>query len=369
MPTKALCVIQRLRNISSMIKNIDLRIRKVESLSTPAQLAMQYPLSEKLAKKISEDRESVNNIIGGKDSRLLAIVGPCSIHDPVAALEYAQKLNTLAKELKDQLFIVMRTYFEKPRTIGGWKGLILDPYLDGSYDIEAGITAARKLLIDLTDLGLPVGCEMLDPIVPQYIDELLSWCSIGARTTESQTHRTLASGMSVAVGFKNSTKGEYATAVNAIKSAASGGAFIGIDKEGNTSIYRTTGNDCGHLILRGGEFGPNYYEEDVEAAQIMMVKHNLNPAIVIDCSHANSRKDPKRQRRVLRAVIDQVIWGISAIKGFMIESNLFEGCQTIEDNFETLKYGVSVTDGCIGWSETEEVLRKAADSLRKKEVV
>lgn len=357
------------RGFYAMLKHIDLRINKVEKLSSPSQLSQKYVLPKELMLKILDDRKQVNDIILGKDDRLIAVVGPCSIHDPVAALDYAQKLKELSDKVNDKLLIVMRTYFEKPRTIGGWKGLILDPHLDSSYDIEGGISLARKLLIDITSIGLPVGCEMLDPIVPQYIDELLSWSSIGARTSESQTHRTLASGMSVAVGFKNSTKGEYATAVNAIKSAKEAAAFIGIDKDGNSAIYRTTGNDCGHLILRGGEFGPNYYEEDIEAATNMLDKHQLNRAIIVDCSHANSRKDPKRQRRVLRAVIDQVIYGNKDIKGFMLESNLFEGCQTIGDDPSELKYGVSVTDGCIGWEESEEILLKVADSLREKKLV
>ena len=348
-----------------MLKHIDLRIKGIEKLTSPAKLSEQYKVSPALTKQILADREKVNSVIRGEDDRLIAIVGPCSIHDPKSALEYAKRLKALSDQVEDKLLIVMRTYFEKPRTIGGWKGLILDPHLDSSYDIEAGIATARKLLIDITSLGLPVGCEMLDPIVPQYIDEMLSWCSIGARTAESQTHRTLASGMSVAVGFKNSTRGEYTTAVNAIKSAQESAAFIGIDKEGNTAIYRTTGNDCGHLILRGGEFGPNYYEEDVEAASSLMTKLNLNPAIIVDCSHANSRKNPSRQRRVLRAVIDQVIWGKNEIKGFMVESNLFQGCQIIPENPKELIYGVSVTDGCIGWDETEEVLLKAAETLRE----
>ena len=348
-----------------MLKNIDIRISGVEPLASPAILSEKLPVSAELTQSILESRAQVNGIIKGEDSRLLAIVGPCSIHDPAAAIEYAKRLKALAEEVSDKLYVVMRTYFEKPRTIGGWKGLILDPRMDGSYNIQEGIATARKLLIDITSLGMPVGCEMLDPIVPQYIDEMLSWCSIGARTTESQTHRTLASGMSVAVGFKNSTGGEYAPAVNAIKSARQSAAFIGIDKHGNSAIYRTTGNDCGHLILRGGDHAPNYYEEDVEAATSLMEKLSLVPSIIIDCSHANSRKDPKRQKRVLRAVVDQVVWGRSEIKGFMLESNLYPGCQSIGDSAKDLHYGVSVTDGCIGWEETEDVLRRAASALRR----
>lgn len=347
-----------------MQKTIDIRISGIEPLVSPAELADRLPVSPELCAAISASRETVNNIIKGRDSRLLAIVGPCSIHDPGAALEYARRLRVLADKVADRMYVVMRTYFEKPRTIGGWKGLIIDPNMDGSYDIPAGIATARKLLIDITSLGMPVGCEMLDPIVPQYIDEMLSWCSIGARTTESQTHRTLASGMSVAVGFKNSTSGELATAVNAIKSARESAAFIGIDKQGNSAIYRTTGNDCGHLILRGGDHAPNYYEEEVETAIELMRKLSLEPSIVIDCSHANSRKDPKRQKRVLRAVVDQVVRGRAEIRGFMLESNLFPGCQAIGEDRKKLAYGVSVTDGCIGWEETERIMRRAHASLR-----
>ncbi|MFA7539425.1 MAG: 3-deoxy-7-phosphoheptulonate synthase [Sphaerochaetaceae bacterium] len=347
-----------------MIKNIDIRIDSIEPLESPASLMEKYPVSLELTNSIIKSREQVNNIIRGGDRRLLAIVGPCSIHDPEAAVEYAKKLKALADELSDEIYIVMRTYFEKPRTIGGWKGFILDPYLDGTYNIQAGIALARKLLIDITSLGMPVGCEMLDPIVPQYIDEMLSWGSVGARTTESQTHRTLASGMSVAIGFKNSTSGECAPAINAIKSSQEKAAFIGVDKQGNLAIYRTTGNDCAHLILRGGDHAPNYYEEEIEVASKLMEKMNLTPSIVIDCSHANSRKVPWRQKRVLRAVIDQVIWGHKEIRGFMLESNLFSGCQALGDDPSELAYGVSITDGCMGWDETVEVLQRAYATLK-----
>jgi 3-deoxy-7-phosphoheptulonate synthase len=346
-------------------RSIDIRINKVEPLISPKELGELLPISPELKDSISSMRESVNRVIKGEDSRLLAIVGPCSIHDVDAAIEYAKKLKEVASQISDQMIVVMRTYFEKPRTVGGWKGLIIDPRMDDSYDITEGLKRARKLLITITQLGLPVGGEMLDPIVPQYIDETLSWCSIGARTTESQVHRTLASGMSVAVGFKNSTSGEVSNAINAVKSANISAAFIGIDKSGHSAIYRTTGNDCGHLILRGGDNGPNYYEEEVEDAVNSMVKMNVNPSIVIDCSHANSRKDYTRQKRILRSVVDQVVLGQRAIKGFMIESNLFEGCQSITDDLKQLKYGVSVTDPCLGWEDTKKLLLRAAETLRK----
>ena len=346
-----------------MNSNQDVRISRVDALKTPSEIASLFPMSEDTRNRIGTYRRQVNSIIKGEDGRLLAIVGPCSIHDTVSAIEYATKLKKLADELSDVFFVVMRTYFEKPRTTVGWKGLILDPDMDGTYDIEKGLMVARKLLLDITELGLPVGCEVLDPIVPQYIDEIMSWSSIGARTTESQTHRNLASGLSVAVGFKNSTGGDLSAAVNAMKSASKGASFIGISKDGLNTIFRTTGNDCCHLILRGGENGPNYYEDEVEHASKMLRSEGLNDAILIDCSHANSRKDPSRQKRVLRSVIDQVMWGEKAIKGFMLESNLFEGSQKISGDCRKLKYGVSVTDACIGWDETERILVNASHLL------
>ena len=355
------------RGYAVLDTNVDLRIDRVDSLVSPNELARELPLSDELTARILKDRKRVDDVICGRDRRLLAIVGPCSIHDPAAALEYADRLHDLSKRVSDQLLIVMRTYFEKPRTIGGWKGLIIDPAMDGSYDIGEGLRQARRLLIQITEKGLPVGTEMLDPIVPQYIDETISWCAIGARTTESQVHRTLSSGMSVPVGFKNSTSGEVSHALNAIKSASSGGAFIGIDKDGNSAIYRTTGNTSGHLILRGGDTGPNYYEEEVEDAVKSMKALEINPSIIVDCSHANSRKDFTRQRRVLRSVIDQVLMGRKELRGFMIESNLFEGCQQIGEDLSTLRYGVSVTDPCIGWDETESILLKAAYLLQNAE--
>lgn len=348
-----------------MLEAQDVRIKNIEKLSTPREIAELYPLSDKDREMILSFRKSVNDIIYGKDRRLLAIVGPCSIHDPKAALEYAQRLKRLSDELSRHFFIVMRTYFEKPRTNLGWKGLILDPDMDGSGDIEKGIMVARKLLIDITEIGLPVGCEVLDPIIPQYIDEIMSWSSIGARTTESQTHRNLASGLSVAVGFKNGTSGDLMSAINAIKSAKGEASFIGISKDGLSSVYRTTGNDAGHLILRGGEDGPNYYEDEVEDAIKLLKENGLRESLIIDCSHANSRKDYTRQKRVLRSVMDQVVWGNSNIKGFMLESNLNEGSQKIPQDKSELRYGVSVTDACIGWEETERVLRNASSLLDK----
>lgn len=342
----------------------DVRICRIDDLRTPEEISSLVPLSDADQKAICSYREAVENIIKGNDKRLLAIVGPCSIHDPDAALDYAKRLKVLSDKVSDQFFVVMRTYFEKPRTVLGWKGLILDPDMDESYDIDKGLYLARKLLMDITQIGLPVGCEVLDPIVPQYTDEIMSWSSIGARTTESQTHRSLASGLSVAVGFKNSTSGEIDAAINAAKSASKPASFIGIRRDGTNAIYRSKGNDSTHLILRGGSNGPNYYEDYVEEAGRTMEANGMNPAIVIDCSHANSGKDYRKQKRVLRTILDQVLWGDKYIRGFMLESNINEGNQKILGDKSTLKYGVSVTDACIGWEETERLLLHGAELMR-----
>ncbi len=343
----------------------DVRICGIESLRTPAELAAAYPITDGIAARIRGFRNEVNAIVKGEDRRLLAVIGPCSIHDPQAALDYARRLKGLSDRVSDVFRIVMRTYFEKPRTALGWRGLIVDPDMDSSYNIEKGLTIARKLLIDIISIGLPVGCEVLDPIVPQYTDELMSWSSIGARTTESQTHRALASGLSVAVGFKNSTSGDLTAAVNACKSASSPASFIGVERDGRLAVYHSAGNDSYHIILRGGDDGPNYYEDDVEDAKRMMASLGLEPRIVIDCSHQNSRKDFRRQKRVLRSIVDQIRWGEEAIRGFMLESNIEEGSQKIGDDLSALKYGVSVTDACIGWEETERIVLHAADIVRE----
>ncbi len=340
----------------------DVRIASIDSLMSPQEMSELYPITPELEERIRGYRDEVNAIIKGGDRRLLAIIGPCSIHDPEAAVDYARRLKGLSEKVSDVFCVVMRTYFEKPRTALGWKGFIVDPDMDESYDIQKGLIVARRLLLDITQIGLPVGCEVLDPIVPQYTDELMSWSSIGARTTESQTHRSLSSGLSVAVGFKNSTSGDLTAAVNACKSAQSPASFIGVGKDGRLAVFRSTGNDSYHLILRGGDRGPNYYEDDVEDAVSTMEKLGLQPRIVIDCSHANSRKDYRRQKRVLRSIVDQIRWGESAIRGFMLESNIKEGNQKI--NGGPLEYGLSVTDACIGWDETERIVLHAAEILR-----
>ena len=348
-----------------MNKIQDVRIKSIEPLTSPREMEAICPVSDEEAARISSYRNTVNSIIKGEDDRLLAIIGPCSIHDPEAALDYATRLKKLADSVSDVFFIVMRTYFEKPRTALGWKGFLIDPDMDESCDIEKGLKLARRLLISITDIGLPVGCEVLDPIVPQYTDEIMSWSSIGARTTESQTHRSLASGLSVAVGFKNSTSGDLTAAVNAAKAASNGASFIGVGRDGKLAVFRSSGNEVAHLILRGGDQGPNYYEDDVEETSSMMEKAGLKPSIIIDCSHQNSHKDYRRQKRVLRSVIDQVRWGEKCIRGFMLESNINEGSQKIPSNLSSMKYGVSVTDGCIGWDETERIVTNAAALVRE----
>src|SRR6056297_406733 len=348
-----------------MRKVNDLHIRDIQPLIPSAELKQRYPLPVESAELVYESRETIKKIVNREDPRIIGIVGPCSIHDTKAAFEYAKKLNALREQVKDRIYIIMRVYFEKPRTTIGWRGLIVDPLLDGSYDIALGLETARKTLLEITSLGLPAGSEMLDPYVPQYIDDLVSWAAIGARTTESQTHRNLASGLSMPVGFKNGTSGNLELAVNAMESATHPASFIGIDPEGNTSVPNTTGNDVCHLILRGGRGEPNYHEEDVEKAEEMMRKAKLSPSEVVDCRHENSGKKSPRQQRVLPSITDPVSHGQSVMSAFMLESNLFEGRQEIPEDLSMLKYGVSVTDECIGWDETEKLVLQAYHNLSK----
>jgi len=339
-----------------MDKLNNVNISEVQKLIPPKQLKELYPVTEDLADSILQSRKEISDILSGKDRRMLAIVGPCSIHDTEAAMEYAEKLNVLRKKYSDKLYIIMRVYFEKPRTTIGWRGLIVDPKLDGSYKIGEGLQTARSLLLKINSIGLPAGSEMLDPIVPQYLADIVAWSAIGARTTESQTHREITSGLSMPVGFKNATDGSIQTAVDGMKSSRFPHSFIGIDQTGKTCIFKTKGNDNSHLILRGGRRGPNYYEESVEEAERIMSASELNPAVIVDCSHANSGKKFERQERVLRDIVDQKFRGRDSIKGFMLESNLFEGNQKISGDVKDLKYGVSITDECISWRETEELL-------------
>jgi 3-deoxy-7-phosphoheptulonate synthase len=329
-------------------------------LISPLQLKRELPMTETANAVVVAGREAVTNILQQRDPRLLVVVGPCSIHDPRAALEYAHKLAALRREFKDQMEIVMRVYFEKPRTTIGWKGLISDPRLDGSEDIETGVKIARKLLLEITELGLPTATEFLDPIIPQYISDLVSWAAIGARTTESQTHRMMASGLSMPVGYKNATDGSLQIAIDAMGSAMSSHSFLGVDDEGFTAIIRTTGNPVGHVVLRGGRARTNYDAESIKSAEEALIKAKLPPVLMVDCSHANSLKQHARQEDVFKSIVEQRRAGTKSIIGVMIESNLFEGNQPIPKDLSQLKYGISVTDACVGWDVTERMLRFAA---------
>jgi len=349
-----------------MNKINDLNVTNVTSLIPPQELKNLFPITAKIKESVFSSRNTIVDIITKQDKRLLAIVGPCSIHDSEAAVDYAERLSKIRKKVEDKIFIIMRVYFEKPRTTVGWKGLITDPHLDNSYDIETGLKIARKLLLDITALGLPCGSEMLDPIVPQYLADLISWAAIGARTTESQTHRELASGLSMPVGFKNSTSGNIKTAAEAILSSRQSHSFIGIDKAGQTSIIKTAGNPFTHVILRGGNKTPNYYEESVEDAEEIISSTGVEPSIIIDCSHANSKKDHNNQKRVLNSVITQKKNNKESIVGFMLESNIMEGCQRVTGSKNELEYGKSITDSCINWEETENLLLSAYDSLKTR---
>jgi 3-deoxy-7-phosphoheptulonate synthase len=334
------------------------------TLLPPSQLHDDIPASARATQTVSTARRTLGAILSGRDPRLLVVVGPCSIHDTTAALEYAHRLKALADELAEQLFIVMRVYFEKPRTTVGWKGLINDPRMDDSFRIDEGLHVARRLLVDLNDLGLPCGTEALDPITPQYLGDLIAWSAIGARTTESQTHRELASGLSSPVGFKNGTDGNLEVALNAMLSAAQPHAFLGINGDGQVAVTQTRGNAFGHLILRGGTV-PNYDSVAVSEAEAALVAQKLPVNIVVDCSHANSRKNHALQTLVLKDVVHQIADGNRSIKGVMLESNLFEGNQKL-GRAQDLRYGVSITDACLGWDTTATCLREAAARLRAR---
>jgi 3-deoxy-7-phosphoheptulonate synthase len=345
-----------------MLKSTDdLRITQIRELHTPAEIMREAPRTDAATRTVLSARHALHNIIHGADDRLLVVVGPCSIHDPIAALDYARRLLTLRGELADCLEIVMRVYFEKPRTTVGWKGLINDPRLDGSFRIDEGLHVARTLLRDIADLGLPAGCEFLDMTTPQYFADLVSWGAIGARTTESQVHRELASGLSCPVGFKNGTDGNVQIAIDAVKSASQPHHFLAVTKDGRSAIASTTGNDDCHIILRGGKV-PNFDAESVEATAASAVNAGIRPAIMLDASHANSSKKPENQPLVLADVGTQLRAGDRRIVGVMIESNLVAGRQELVPG-KSLTYGQSITDGCIGWDATELALRALADSI------
>ncbi|UMG68633.1 3-deoxy-7-phosphoheptulonate synthase AroF [Klebsiella pneumoniae] len=332
-------------------------------LMTPEQLKTEFPLSVEQEAQIAHARQTISDIIAGRDPRLLVVCGPCSIHDPEAAIEYARRFKALAAEVSDSLYLVMRVYFEKPRTTVGWKGLINDPHMDGSFDVEGGLKIARRLLVELVNMGLPLATEALDPNSPQYLGDLFSWSAIGARTTESQTHREMASGLSMPVGFKNGTDGSLATAINAMRAAAMPHRFVGINQAGQVCLLQTQGNPNGHVILRGGK-APNYGPEDVAKCEKEMVQAGLKPSLMVDCSHGNSNKDFRRQPAVAESVVAQIKDGNRSIIGLMIESNIHEGNQSSEQPREAMKYGVSVTDACISWETTEALLRELDKDLR-----
>ena len=343
----------------------DLHVIETRPLLSPAFIKSEFPLNQSAAQLVTKTRNSIRDILSGKDSRILVVVGPCSIHDVAAAEEYGQKLAKLRSQFADTLEIVMRVYFEKPRTNVGWKGLINDPNLDNSYDINTGLRTARKLLLDLANIGLPAATELLDPITPQYIADLICWTAIGARTTESQIHRQMASGLSMPVGYKNGTDGSFAAAINAMLTARISHHFLGINQDGLASIVRTTGNPDGHLVLRGGAAKPNYEDSDVKAATKALAKKAMNSNVMIDCSHGNSSKDFNKQSVVLNNIASQVEAGSSHIVGVMIESHLVEGNQSISKDSKSLVYGQSITDACVNWETTKTMLQTLANAVAK----
>ncbi|XOZ34241.1 3-deoxy-7-phosphoheptulonate synthase [Halomonadaceae bacterium KBTZ08] len=346
---------------SSDIENVNIEEQQV--LTTPAALKEQLPLTDAARRTVLEGRQTINNILDGKDPRLFLVVGPCSIHDPDAALDYARRLKALADEVSDTLFLVMRVYFEKPRTTTGWKGLINDPHLDDSFDIERGLYVGRKLLLDIAELGLPTATEALDPTAPQYLQDTIAWSAIGARTTESQTHREMSSGLSMAVGFKNGTDGSLDVAINAMNSTSNPHSFLGIDQNGQVAITRTRGNPYSHVVLRGGGGKPNYDSVNVALCERELQSAGVRNAIMVDCSHANSNKDPAVQPLVMQDVSHQIKEGNLSIIGLMVESNINWGKQKLAA-MDEMEYGVSVTDACIDWETTEKAVRQMRDDLR-----
>ncbi len=340
----------------------DIHVLATEALVAPRFLKEELPVDETVAANVIAARDTVRAILNGADPRLLCIVGPCSIHDPAAAIDYAERLARLRATVSDRLYIIMRVYFEKPRTTIGWKGLISDPHMDDSCDMREGLTIARRLLLDINRIGLPAGTEILDPITPQYIADLIAWTAIGARTTESQTHREMASGLSMPVGFKNTVEGNLQPAVNAIQSARRPHSFLGITQEGMTAIVRTSGNPDTHAVLRGGT-APNYDARSIEECVRMLKKAGLEPRVMVDCSHAQTNKDYSRQPGVLAELVGQIRTGSRAIMGVMLESNIGAGNQPLRSDRSALEYGVSITDPCIDWPTTERCLIEAASAL------
>ncbi len=340
----------------------DINIQVTDPLPTPREIRNELPITEAQATQLTEYRKAIAEILFGDDPRLMVIVGPCSIHDTEAGLEYARRLKALSDELSDRMFMVMRAYFEKPRTSVGWKGLIMDPELDDSCNLPLGLRRGRQFLRDLLAMGIPTATELLDPITPQYIADVIAWSAVGARTSESQTHRQMASGLSMPLGFKNTTSGNLQAAVNAIKAASASMTFMGIDEDGKASAVTTKGNPHCHIILRGGSNGPNYSDEDLDACAELLRKNGLIESITVDCSHANSNKDHRLQPEVMRSVIAKRLSGLKAMRAVMIEGNINPGNQKFPSNGE-LAYGVSITDACLGWDETEALLRETYQKL------
>ena len=344
------------------IHNVNVASQKI--LIAPAALRDSVAVTEDIYEQVAATRKTIEAILDRRDPRLMVVVGPCSIHDIDAAMDYAKRLKALSTEVADSLYVVMRVYFEKPRTTVGWKGLINDPHMDDSFDIEAGLTLGRALLRDILALGLPTATEALDPITPQYLQDLISWSAIGARTTESQTHREMASGLSSAVGFKNGTDGGLDVAINAMQSVCNPHRFLGINSEGKVSIFETRGNHYGHVVLRGGSSGPNYDSVHIAQCEVALREAGLQNNIMVDCSHANSDKQPELQPLVAKDVARQIIEGNESVIGLMLESHLNAGNQKIPNDLKDLRYGVSVTDGCIDWDTTASLLRELASSLK-----
>lgn len=344
------------------IKVDDVNVLSEQTLISPDALKQKLPLSPKALETISRSRLTIKNILDRRDHRLFVIVGPCSIHDYQGAIDYAERLKKLADEVEDSLFLVMRVYFEKPRTTTGWKGFINDPHLNDSFNVEEGLSLSRKLLLELAEMGLAASTEALDPVSPQYLHELISWSAIGARTTESQTHREMASGLSSSVGFKNGTDGNLEVAINALQSVSAPHRFLGINHQGEVAVIHTKGNRHGHIVLRGGGGKPNYDSVNVALCEQQLLKEGVKPNIMVDCSHANSNKDPALQPLVMDNVANQIVEGNKSIIGLMVESNIGEGNQSIPEDLSQLKYGVSITDACVDWDTTLDMIR----SLRSK---
>ncbi|SHI47013.1 3-deoxy-D-arabinoheptulosonate-7-phosphate synthase [Malonomonas rubra DSM 5091] len=346
-----------------MVQTNNINVREVTPIIAPEDLKQVFPLDLKDAAFVNDSRNAIKDILHGDDKRMIVVVGPCSIHDPKAAIEYAEKLAALSQKVQDKLLVVMRVYFEKPRTTVGWKGLINDPDMDGSHKISKGLGIARQLFSQITQLHLPIASEMLEPIIPHYLSDMISWGAIGARTTESQTHREMASGLSFPVGFKNGTDGGLKIATDAMAAARCSHSFLGINYAGRSSVVETTGNPDIHIVLRGGNDGPNYSPDDIAATTELLKKNNLPPSIMVDCSHANSYKNHERQGEVLDSIVEQIATGTTSINGVMIESNLKAGNQSIPDDLSQLKYGVSVTDKCVDWETTEDMLLRTFNRL------